>query len=98
MNRFLATCAAIAVTAFVMSPGAAGAAERDAGGLRNSEHIEVSSVRYRRYGASRRYYGHSYARPYYGRSYYARPGYGYAYSRGPSWGPAPFPFVLGLPY
>ena len=102
MNKLLATCAAIAVTAVVMLPGAAGAADRAADGLRNAEQIEVSSQqRYRRYHNSRRYYGRTYARPYYrsyNQSYYDRPAYGYGYSRGPGWGPAPFPFVLGLPY
>lgn len=105
MNKLLATCAAIAVTAVVMLPGAAGATERTADGLRNAEQIEVSSQqRYRRYHNSRRYYGRSYSRsyyrqPYYDQSYYARPAYNsYGYSRGPGWGPAPFPFVLGLPY
>lgn len=103
MNKLLATCAAIAVTAVVMLPAAAGAAERTADGLQNAEQIEVSSQqRYRRYHNSRRYYGRTYARPYYrsyNRSYYGQPAYNsYGYSRGPGWGPAPFPFVLGLPY
>jgi len=103
MNKLLATCAAIAVTAVVMLPGAAGAAERTADGLRNAEQIEVSSQqRYRRHYNSRRYYGRSrayYRQPYYDQSYYARPAYNnYGYARGPGWGPAPFPFVLGLPY
>ncbi len=100
MNKLLATCAAMAVTAFVMLPGSGNAATLSANDLRTAEQIEVSSAqRYRRYNTTRRYYRRSYARPYnYDRSYYGRPAYGYGYSRGPSWGPAPFPFVLGLPY
>ena len=95
MYKVLATCAAAAVTVFIMLPGSAGAVEQRADSMRTSDQIEVSSVRrYRRYGASRRYY----ARPYYARSYYQRPAYDYGYARGPSWGPAPFPFVFGLPY
>ena len=102
MYKLLAGCAAVAVTALVMLPASAGAAERRADGMRTSNQIEVSSVRrYRRYGYAPRYYARrAYAQPYYAQSYYDRPayGYGYGYERGPSWGPAPFPFVLGLPY
>ena len=90
MYKMLTACVAIAVTTLVILPGPANALERRADGMRNSDLIEVSSQRrYRRYGYSRHYY----AQPYYGRSHY-----GYGYARGPSWGPAPVPFVFGLPY
>jgi hypothetical protein len=90
MYKILATFAAAAVTTLLVLPGPAKAMERGGDGFRNSDLIEVSSQRrYRRYGYSRGYY----RQPYYDRSYY-----GYGYARGPSWGPAPFPFVFGLPY
>jgi hypothetical protein len=90
MYKILTACAAAAVTTLVFLPGPANAIERRADGMRNSDQIEVSSQRrYRRYSHTRRYY----AQP-----YYDRPHYAYGYARGPSWGPAPFPFVFGLPY
>jgi len=90
MYKMLTVCAAAAVTTLVFLPGPADALERRADGMRNSDQIEVSSQRrYRRYGYSRGYYDG----PYYGRPYRS-----YGYARGPSWGPAPFPFVFGLPY
>ena len=94
MFKLLAGCAAVTVTAFVMLPASAGAVEQRAdSSMRTSNSIEVSSVRrYRRYGYAPRYYARrAYAEPYYAEPYYDRP-YGYG------WGPAPFPFVLGLPY
>ena len=95
MCKLLATCAAAAVTIFIMLPGSAGAIEQRADSMRTSDQIEVSAVRrYRRYGSSRRYYG----RHYYARPYYERPAYSYGYAQRPSWGPAPFPFIFGLPY
>ena len=99
MYKLLAGCAAVAVTALVMLPASAGAVERRDDGMRTSNQIEVSSVRrYRRYGYAPRYYARrAYADPYYAQTYYDRP-YGYGYARGPGWGPAPFPFFLGLPY
>jgi hypothetical protein len=100
MYKFLAGCTAVAVTAFVMLPVSAGAVEPRQDGMRTSDRIEVSSVRrYRRYGYAPRYYARrGYAEPYYAQPYYDRPSYGYGYAQGPAWGPAPFPFVLGLPY
>jgi hypothetical protein len=100
MHKLLAGCAAVAVTALVMLPASAGAVDRREDGMRTSNQIEVSSVRrYRRYGYAPHYYGHrAYGGPYYAQSYDRPYGYGYGYERGPSWGPAPFPFVLGLPY
>jgi hypothetical protein len=90
MYKMLTACAAAAVTTLVILPSPAGAIERRADGMHNSDQVEVSSQRrHRRYSHSRRYY----VQPYYG-----RPHYGYGYARGPSWGPAPFPFVFGLPY
>jgi hypothetical protein len=98
MYKLLAGCAAVAATALVMLPDSAGAVERRNDGMRTSHQIEVSSVRrYRRYGYAPHYYAHrAYAQPYYAQSYYDRPAYGYSY--GYQRGPAPFPFVLGLPY
>jgi len=95
MYKVLGTCAAIAVTAFIALPTSAGAIEQRADGMRTSDQIEVSSARrHRRYYSSRRYYG---TRRYYARPYYEpAPAYGY-YAQGPSWGPAPFPFIFGLP-
>jgi hypothetical protein len=100
MYKLLAGCAVIAVTAVVMLPVSAGAVERRPDGMRTNDRIEVSSVRrHRRYGYAPRYYARrGYAGPYYAQSYYDRPSYGYGYAQGPGWGPAPFPFVLGLPY
>ena len=93
MYKVLATCAAVAVTGFIMLPVSAGAIEQRADSMRTSDQIEVSSARrHRLYGYTRRYDG----RNYYARSYY-EPAYGYGYAQGPSWGPAPFPFFLGLP-
>ncbi len=100
MYRILASCAAAAVTAFVMLPGSAGAIEQRGDSMRTSNLVEVSSARrYRPYRSSYRYP----ARRYYARSYIVRwydqsLSYGYSYARGPSWGPAPFPFIFGLPY
>jgi hypothetical protein len=95
MYKLFTACAAAAVTTLLVLPGPAKAVERGGDGIRNSDLIEVSSPRrHRRYGYSRSYY----TQPYYERSYYDRPYYDHGYARGPSWGPAPFPFVFGLPY
>jgi hypothetical protein len=100
MYKLLASCAVIALTAIVTLPTAA-AAEQRPDGMRTSNLIEVSSVRrYRHYGyAPRHHYARrGYAGSYYAQPYYDRPSYGYGYAQEPGWGPAPFPFVLGLPY
>jgi hypothetical protein len=95
MYKIPATCAAAAVATLLILPGPAKANERGGDGFRNNDLIEVSSQRrHRRYGYSRGYYTH----PNYTRPYYDRPYHGYGYARGPLWGPAPFPFVFGLPY
>jgi hypothetical protein len=90
MYKIIAACAAVAVTALIALPDSAGAIERRADSMRNSDQIEVSSAR-RIHHYSHRYYG----RHYYARSYYQPY---YAYAPAPHWGPAPFPFIFGLPY
>jgi len=90
MYKMLTVCAATVVTTLVILPGSANALERRADGMRTSDQIEVSSQRrHQRYRHSRRYYT---------QSYYDRPHDAYGYAQGPFWGPAPFPFVFGLPY
>ena len=95
MYKIIAACAAVAVTALIALPDSAGAIERRADSMRNSDQIEVSSVRrHRHYVYSHRYYG----RRYYASPYYEQPAYAYGYAPRPAWGPAPFPFIFGLPY
>jgi len=99
MIRILVACAALAATS-VMMTGSANATEQTKPALitdqtQISGPTETSSAR-RRY-RHRHYHRHAapgyYERPGY---YYGGPGYyrdGYA----PGWGPAPFPFIFGLP-
>jgi hypothetical protein len=100
MNKMLVTCAAIAVTALIALPAPAGAAEKSAPGVKQTELTDISAARrmHRRYvrhyyrphyGYSRRYYGayDAYAYDPYYRPYY-RPGV--------SVGVGPFGFGLGF--
>lgn len=92
MYKIFAVCAAVAVTALVALPNPVSASERRSDGMRNSDQIEVSSARRRRY-YPRRYYGPRYYRqPYYRQPYYAP-----YYAPVPYWRPAPFPFIFGFP-
>jgi len=75
MSKMLATCAAIAVTALIALPAPAGAVEKSAPGVKQTELTDISAAR--RY--HRRYVRHYY-KPHYGysRGYYA-PYDAYAY-------------------
>lgn len=99
MIRVLATCAALAVSSMMMTAGANAAEQKAPAQIADQAQAgtptEVSSARrrYRHRHYHRRYVAPGYERPGY---YYGGPGYyrdGYA----PGWGPAPFPFIFGLP-
>jgi hypothetical protein len=99
MSKLLATCAAIAVTAMIALPAPAGAVEKSAPGVKQTELTDISAAR--RY--HRRYVRH-YSRPYYSRGYYA-PYDAYAYDPyyrrpyyrpGVSVGVGPFGFGFGF--
>ena len=99
MSKILATCAAVAVTALIALPAPAGAAERNAAGVKQAELTDVSSARRHH----RRYVRHSYRPHYYGRPYYAPynayaydPYYPYYYRPGFSVGVGPFGFGFGF--
>lgn len=96
MIRTLATCAALAVAGVIMA-GSANAAEpvtsaQIADQAQASAPTEVSSARrHRRHSRHHSRYHRDYVAPGYQRSAYYYEGYP------PGWGPAPFPFIFGLP-
>jgi hypothetical protein len=79
MTKLLATCAAVAIAAVLALPAPAGAAERSAAGIEQTQSTDISAAK-RKYRKHRRHYTHRY---YYGPRYYSAPyyrGYGaYAY-------------------
>ena len=98
MSKMLVTCAAIAVTALIALPAPAGAVEKSAPGVKQTELTDISAAR----RIHRRYVRHYY-RPYYSRPYYAPydayaydPYYRPYYRPGVSVGVGPFGFGLGF--
>jgi hypothetical protein len=93
MNKMLVTCAAIAVTALIALPAPAGAVEKSAPGVKQTELTDISAAR----RIHRRYVRHSY-RPYYSRPHYSRPYYAPydAYAYDPYYRPYYRPFGFGL--
>jgi hypothetical protein len=101
MSKMLATCAAVAITAMFALPVPAGAAERNAAGVKQTTDLTDISAqrRYRRgyvrhYYGPRRYYGGPYYAPY--RAYGYDPYYRPYYRPGLSVGVGPFGFGFGF--
>ncbi len=100
MIRTLATCAALVVAGVIVA-GSANAAEPVTSArvvdqaqdqAQVSAPTEVSSARrHRRHSRHHSRYHRDYVAPSYQRSAYYYEGYP------PGWGPAPFPFIFGLP-
>ena len=100
MIRILVACAALTATSVMMTGNANATEPTTPTQITDQTQIggptDMSSAR-RRY--RHRHYHRRYAAP----GYYERPGYYYdgpGYYRdgyAPGWGPAPFPFIFGLP-